>query len=142
MKQVINISERRFRKLIREELENRQQTNESASRDCNCGCNDCNKPKKYESKRPFIEKRISENVIMRTFDHTLSADEYVWHRDRNDRVVTVLEGRDWYLQHDNQLPQKLEEGRAYRIPRGTWHRIIKGSTHLNVMITEAKAKHR
>jgi hypothetical protein len=116
----------------------KKKKNESRRRDCDCGCNDCHKKSVYESKRPFTENRISQNVLLREFNNHLSSDEYVWHRDPTDRAVTVLEGSGWQLQFDNELPKKIEEGRTYRIPKGVWHRIIKGTTPLNVMITEAK----
>ena len=59
-----------------------------------------------------------------------------WHRDREDRDVTVLEGSGWQLQMDNRLPVYLTPGKTYHIPRNTYHRVIKGNTDLLVEIKE------
>jgi len=56
--------------------------------------------------------------------------ELVWHMDREDRVVKVLEGASWYLQMDNELPKKLIEGKGYFIPKMSYHRIIRGTSNL------------
>jgi len=115
--------------------------NESVSRDHDCGCEDymkSNHVHEYQPQRPFVDSRLSDDTILRKFDHRLSSDEYVWHRDPTDREVTVMEGSGWYIQFDNQLPISLREGHTYTIPRGTWHRVIKGDVPMSVMIVEGK----
>ena len=71
---------------------------------------------------------------VRTFDSSVSSSELVWHRDREDRIVKVLEGKDWYFQFDDQLPFELKYGDQFFIEKMTYHRLIKGSTNLKVLI--------
>ena len=77
-------------------------------------------------KFPFEEQ---DNI--RIFDQDVDEMELVWHRDREDRIVVALEPTDWMFQSDNNLPQKLEK---IFIPKGTYHRVIKGSGDLKVRV--------
>ena len=86
-------------------------------------------------KYPFKQKK-NNGLLIREFSKDVSSDELVWHRDREDRDVTVLEGSGWQLQMDNRLPVYLTPGKTYHIPRNTYHRVIKGSTDLLVEIKE------
>jgi len=86
---------------------------------------------------PFEQVNLSENVVKRTFAASVDSSELIWHLDREDRLVTVLEGSRWLLQLDNELPKMLEEGKSYFIPKMTYHRIIKGTGGL---ILEIKFK--
>jgi len=58
----------------------------------------------------------------------------IWHTDQEDRTITVLEGKGWQLQRDNELPLALNEGDNIFIPMGQIHRVIKGSTDLKLKI--------
>ena len=82
---------------------------------------------------PYSERR-KDNLIVRTFSQDIDEEELVWHRDREDREVTVLEETDWQFQFDNELPQVLKD--TIFIPKNTYHRLIKGTGELNVHITE------
>ena len=82
---------------------------------------------------PYSERR-KDNLIVRTFSQDIDEEELVWHRDREDRQVTVLEETDWQFQFDNELPQVLKN--TIFIPKNTYHRLIKGTGELNVHITE------
>ena len=79
---------------------------------------------------PFTEKQIGKKIFLREFKRDVVSDELIWHMDREDRVVKVLEGASWYLQMDNELPTKLIEGKEYFIPKMCYHRIIKGTSNL------------
>ena len=79
---------------------------------------------------PFKQVRLTENIVRRTFTMDVDPSELVWHMDREDRVVGVLEGTSWYLQMDNELPKKLIEGKEYFIPKMSYHRIIRGTSNL------------
>jgi quercetin dioxygenase-like cupin family protein len=68
------------------------------------------------------------------FSENTESDELKWHRDREDRLVTVLEGQGWEIQMDNELPKSLTKGQKYIIPEGVYHRIIKGQGNLKVSI--------
>ena len=82
---------------------------------------------------PYSERR-KDNLIVRTFSQDIDEEELVWHRDREDREVTVLEETDWQFQFDNELPQVLKN--TIFIPKNTYHRLIKGTGELNVHIEE------
>lgn len=82
---------------------------------------------------PYSERR-KDNLIVRTFSQDIDEDELVWHRDREDREVTVLEKTDWQFQFDNEIPQVLKD--VIFIPKNTYHRLIKGTGELNVHIIE------
>ena len=109
------------------------------------------KPVTYESKKanstmsnkgkfPFTQTQLSENKELRRFSKSLSDQELVWHRDREDRVVRMVEGKGWYIQLDGQLPRRMRLGESYNIPAASWHRIIRraGATDLSVIVEKAK----
>jgi len=80
-------------------------------------------------------KQVEENdLLIRTFTQDVNEDELVWHRDRRDRRVTVLEETDWKFQFDNELPQVLKD--VIFIPKNTYHRVIKGTGELTISIQE------
>jgi hypothetical protein len=79
---------------------------------------------------PFKQTELRENLVLRTFTMDVDASELVWHMDREDRVVKVLEGNSWLLQMDNELPKKLIEGKEYFIPKMSYHRIFIGTGNL------------
>jgi len=76
----------------------------------------------------------SDNI--RTFNAAVHSDELIWHRDKQDREVTVLSGKDWQLQLDNALPVILEENKTYHIPKYVYHRVLKGKEDLVIEINE------
>ena len=79
---------------------------------------------------------IHDNKILREFTHDTDSHELVWHRDKKDRIVRVLEGNGWRFQLDNMLPILLHEGQEIFIPKETFHRVIKGTNTLKIEITE------
>lgn len=87
---------------------------------------------------PYEHKQISDDTFIRTFAADADNSDLCWHRDREHRVVTVLEGNGWALQLDNCLPLSLLPNREYFIPKEVYHRLIKGSTKLVLEITERK----
>ena len=52
----------------------------------------------------------------RTFSKDVDAMSLIWHTDQEDRTVTVLEGKGWQFQRDNELPLALTEGDNIFIP--------------------------
>ena len=70
----------------------------------------------------------------RTFSKDVDKMSLIWHTDQEDRTLTVLEGKGWQLQRDNELPLALNEGDNIFIPMGQIHRVIKGSTDLKLKI--------
>jgi quercetin dioxygenase-like cupin family protein len=85
---------------------------------------------------PYEQKNLNNDMFLRTFSKDVLSEELVWHRDHNDRIVEVLEGENWEIQFENQLPQTLKVGEEYVIPAYTYHRIKRGTTDLVVKIQE------
>tara|TARA_B110000285_G_scaffold82573_1_gene95027 strand:- start:1368 stop:1718 length:351 start_codon:yes stop_codon:yes gene_type:complete len=83
--------------------------------------------------KPFIEEAF-EGYVIRTFDPSYPDHLYKWHSDPEDRVIEVLEDSDWRFQYDNELPTPLITGVDIKIPKGTIHRIIKGTNILKIKI--------
>ena len=84
--------------------------------------------------KPYTETKISENQFIRIFSSDIPEEELVWHRDREDRVVIPLNINDWQLQFDDQLPIYLKDLKEYTIPKGVFHRVIKGKTPLVIKL--------
>ena len=74
---------------------------------------------------------------IRTFNCLLDPNDLVWHRDKSDRMVEVLNGNNWYFQFENNLPFKLEISDIINIPKMIYHRIYKkGNNDLILRIKE------
>ena len=86
--------------------------------------------------KPYTNTLITDNTIIREFDENIDPIELKWHRDKQTRRVTVLEGKDWGFQFENALPQTLKSGDVLTIPALEWHRVIKGKTTLKLKIEE------
>lgn len=84
---------------------------------------------------PYTENK-QDGYIIREFDSNIPNEELVWHRDKKDRVVEVIEGSGWRFQMDNGLPIELKEGMILEIPKETYHRIGKGNMKLVIKIKE------
>lgn len=82
----------------------------------------------------------TDNDSVRTFNSNVDSSELVWHRDREDRTVKVLEGTGWQFQYDDQLPIELKEGDQLFIEKMTYHRLLKGTTQLKVLIEKHYGK--
>lgn len=83
---------------------------------------------------PYKEDKISENTFIREFKIDTDSSEYIWHKDREDRVIESIGDTDWLIQMDNQLPKKIE-GKVF-IPKETFHRVIKGNGNLRIKLTK------
>ena len=85
---------------------------------------------------PFSEKKVGGKLFLREFRGDVASEELVWHQDREDRRVKVIESDGWMLQIDNELPVLLKEGTIYNIPAYEFHRVITVSyTHLTLPTT-------
>jgi len=83
---------------------------------------------------PFIEEQISENTFIREFKQETDSGEFMWHRDREDRIIESINKTDWMIQIDNQLPKKIEG--EIEIPMGVYHRLIKGTGDLKIKLVK------
>ena len=81
---------------------------------------------------PFQETKISDNTFIREFSQDTDSGDFMWHRDREDRIIESLNNTDWMVQLDNELPKKIE-GEVF-IPMGSYHRLIKGTGDLKVKV--------
>lgn len=84
--------------------------------------------------KPYTEKK-ENNYLIREFSHDTPSFEFVWHRDKEDRIVQALHDTDWQFQLDNEIPKRLSENKLF-IPKETYHRLIKGTGNLKVKIYE------
>ena len=82
--------------------------------------------------RPYTEQKKDGYLIME-FTQDTPEDEFVWHRDREDRWIQAINTTNWKFQLDNQLPVSLYESKLF-ISKGTYHRLIKGTGDLVVKI--------
>ncbi len=80
--------------------------------------------------KPYID--IDDGI--RTFDINALDEEFVWHRDNEDREIEILEGDGWQFQAENALPFLLKPGLRFEIKAGEYHRIIKGVNDLKIRI--------
>ena len=79
-------------------------------------------------------KPYTDIGIIRLFSSEVDSEELVWHRDKEDRKVEVLEGEGWQFQFNGSLPFELTQGRTFSIPKDMYHRVIKGKTKLVLKI--------
>jgi hypothetical protein len=87
------------------------------------------------SELPF-DQEIKEGYKFRTFKPNIKSEELKWHFDEQDREVTILESNGWELQMDNETPKTLKEVDKIFIPKGVYHRVLKGQGDLKIKILE------
>ena len=75
---------------------------------------------------PYTEHQIDNNIVIRTFKESTDSEDFMWHRDQEDRIVEAFNINNWQIQLEDQLPINLRYGESITIPKGIWHRIIKG----------------
>jgi hypothetical protein len=85
-----------------------------------------------ENKRPYRDIKVTKDYILREFSKDVNPIELKWHRDKEDRIVEIVGKTDWEVQIENQLPTSLNE--SVFIPKGEWHRLIKGNGKLVLKI--------
>ena len=81
---------------------------------------------------PFQETNLGDNEFIRVFRQDTDSGDYMWHRDREDRIIESINETDWMIQIDNELPKKIEN--KIFIPMGVYHRVIKGSGNLTIKL--------
>lgn len=85
-----------------------------------------------EKSLPFIERKIEESVFIREFSQSTDSEDFIWHRDPEDRVISSISESDWMIQLEDCTPIRISE--PVHIPTGMWHRLIKGSGDLTLKI--------
>jgi hypothetical protein len=87
--------------------------------------------------KPYEDYLLMNGDKLRAFSEDASASEYVWHRDKEDRIVYVEQCGDlWFFQEDNKEPVELKKGDRFNIERMKYHRLIKGDGKLILRIKE------
>jgi len=86
-----------------------------------------------EQTKPYQELKTFD-FIYRKFTQDIDEEELVWHRDREDREVTVIGDTDWQFQLEDTIPQQLQN--TIFIAKDTYHRLIKGTGDLDLKILE------
>jgi len=71
---------------------------------------------------------------IRTFSKDVDPMELVWHQDKEDRHIEVLDGEGWSIQMDDQLPLTVSKGDRIFITEDQVHRVLKGTTDLKIKI--------
>ena len=84
----------------------------------------------------YSDTQISYNKKRRVFSESVDSNELKWHKDEYDRIIFVESNDGWKLQMDEELPQDLQVGQKYFINKESYHRVIKGSGDLKIVIIE------
>jgi hypothetical protein len=87
-----------------------------------------------ENKKPYKDLKVTKDYILREFNKDVNPIELKWHRDKEDRIVEIVGKTDWKIQLENQLPTSINE--SIFIPKGEWHRLIKGNGTLVLKINK------
>ena len=83
---------------------------------------------------PFEEKQIDQFNFIRTFSAGVDEMDLIWHADKENRIITVLEGNGWKFQFDEELPIEMTKGKSISILKGIIHRVIKGNGPLVIKL--------
>ena len=83
---------------------------------------------------PFTEQQLDTKLFLREFSVDVDEMELIWHEDKEDRIVSVVEGNGWKFQFDEELPIEMEDGIDITIPKGVIHRVIKGKGPLKIKV--------
>jgi hypothetical protein len=70
------------------------------------------------------------------FKENVNDHELKWHFDKKDRKVKIVKSNGWQIQLEDKLPQFMNVGETLFIPKGVYHRVIKGQGDLVVEIKE------
>ena len=83
---------------------------------------------------PFKEEQIDQYNFIRTFSADVDEMDLIWHADKENRIITVLEGNGWKFQFDEELPIEMTDGLSISIFEGRIHRVIKGEGPLKIKL--------
>jgi len=104
-----------------------------------CNCNDLTASKIIEQmddqRKPFVDTKIDKKTTIRNFHPRYEDHLFKWHWDNEDRWIEAINENDWQFQFDDELPQPLDINKIIMIPKGVYHRLIKGSKILTIKIS-------
>jgi len=105
----------------------------------NCGCKDLTNEmvisQMDDQRKPFVDTNVDKNTRIRNFHPDYEDHLFKWHWDDEDRWIEAINENNWQFQFDDELPQSLELNKIIMIPKGIYHRIIKGSNILTLQIS-------
>jgi len=81
---------------------------------------------------PYKDLEVTDLYIIREFSENIDPIELLWHRDNEDRIVEIQGNTDWKFQLEDKLPTSINK--PIFIPRGMYHRLIKGTGNLILKI--------
>ena len=81
---------------------------------------------------PYKDLEVTDLYIIREFSEDIDPIELLWHRDNEDRIVEIQGETDWKFQLEDNLPTSINK--PIFIPRGMYHRVIKGTGTLTIKI--------
>ncbi len=81
---------------------------------------------------PYKDLEVTDFYVIREFSEDIDPIELLWHRDNEDRIVEIIGETDWQFQLEDNLPTSINS--PIFIPRGMYHRVIKGTGDLKVKI--------
>lgn len=81
---------------------------------------------------PYKDLEVTDLYIIREFSEDIDPIELLWHRDNEDRIVEIQGETDWKFQLEDNLPTSINK--PIFIPRGMYHRVIKGRGTLTIKI--------
>lgn len=85
----------------------------------------------------YKQQQTTQNSFRREFSEGVETTELIWHRDKKDRKINIIEGSGWMIQFDNALPVELTKGKELVIPKMVYHRLWRGTTNLIIEIQES-----
>jgi hypothetical protein len=89
------------------------------------------------SENPYNDTLVGENIFIRIFNlDDIDTEDLIWHRDKEDRHITLLEGENWSIQFDNELPRKINKDECIFVPKMVYHRVLIGTTNLKILVKE------
>ncbi len=65
--------------------------------------------------KPYKDLEVTEKSKIRIFESNVDSGELHWHRDRETRLIEVIDGNGWQLQLDNELPIDLLRAIQYQM---------------------------
>lgn len=81
---------------------------------------------------PYKDLEVTDFHIIREFSENIDPIELLWHRDNEDRIIEIIGETDWQIQLEDKLPTSINS--PIFIPRGLYHRVIKGKGNLKIKI--------
>jgi hypothetical protein len=84
----------------------------------------------------YYDVTLTEIKKYRLFKEEVDESELMWHQDEWDREILVIDGKNWKIQFDDELPIVLEVGKVIPIQNHKYHRVIKGIGNLVIRIIE------